>query len=411
MEKIISLLKKHENWRRNCINLIASENVMSPRAERVYLSDLMHRYAEGMPFKRYYQGLTYFDLIENETIEKFKKHFKVNFVDVRPISGTLANLAVFSTLAKKGDKIITLGIQGGSHVSHEEPGAAGLLGLKVFHFDFDQKIFNLDLEKAKKKILKIKPKFIVLGGSVILFPQPVKELKKICQKVGTKIIYDAAHVFGLISSGFFQNSLKEGADILTSSTHKTFPGPQGGIILGNIDEDLQKEIRKKVFPGVLSNHHLHRIPPLYLTLLEMEKFGRAYTGQVIRNAKTLAKELNNYGFKVLGKKGGFTQSHQVVVDVTEQGGGDFVAKQLEKANIILNKNVLPGGKLDVKFPDGIRIGVQEMTRYGMKEKEMKEIAKFIKEVILDKKNPERIKKRVIGLRKNFQKVKYCFRAK
>jgi len=411
MEKIISLLKKHENWRRNCINLIASENVMSPRAERVYLSDLMHRYAEGMPFKRYYQGLTYFDLIENETIEKFKKHFKVNFVDVRPISGTLANLAVFSTLAKKGDKIITLGIQGGSHVSHEEPGAAGLLGLKVFHFDFDQKIFNLDLEKAKKKILKIKPKFIVLGGSVILFPQPVKELKKICQKVGAKIIYDAAHVFGLISSGFFQNSLKEGADILTSSTHKTFPGPQGGIILGNIDEDLQKEIRKKVFPGVLSNHHLHRIPPLYLTLLEMEKFGRAYTGQVIRNAKTLAKELNNYGFKVLGKKGGFTQSHQVVVDVLEQGGGDFVAKQLEKANIILNKNVLPGGKLDVKFPDGIRIGVQEMTRYGMKEKEMKEIAKFIKEVILDKKNPERIKKRVIGLRKNFQKVKYCFRAK
>ena len=411
MEKIISLLKKHENWRRNCINLIASENVMSPRAERVYLSDLMHRYAEGMPFKRYYQGLTYFDLIENETIEKFKKHFKVNFVDVRPISGTLANLAVFSTLAKKGDKIITLGIQGGSHVSHEEPGAAGLLGLKVFHFDFDQKIFNLDLEKAKKKILKIKPKFIVLGGSVILFPQPVKELKKICQKVGAKIIYDAAHVFGLISSGFFQNSLKEGADILTSSTHKTFPGPQGGIILGNIDEDLQKEIRKKVFPGVLSNHHLHRIPPLYLTLLEMEKFGRAYTGQVIRNAKTLAKELNNYGFKVLGKKGGFTQSHQVVVDVTEQGGGDFVAKQLEKANIILNKNVLPGGKLDVKFPDGIRIGVQEMTRYGMKEKEMKEIAKLIKEVILDKKNPERIKKRVIGLRKNFQKVKYCFRAK
>jgi len=411
MEKIISLLKKHENWRRNCINLIASENVMSPRAERVYLSDLMHRYVEGMPFKRYYQGLTYFDLIENETIEKFKKHFKVNFVDVRPISGTLANLAVFSTLAKKGDKIITLGIQGGSHVSHEEPGAAGLLGLKVFHFDFDQKIFNLDLEKAKKKILKIKPKFIVLGGSVILFPQPVKELKKICQKVGTKIIYDAAHVFGLISSGFFQNSLKEGADILTSSTHKTFPGPQGGIILGNIDEDLQKEIRKKVFPGVLSNHHLHRIPPLYLTLLEMEKFGLAYTGQVIRNAKTLAKELNNYGFKVLGKKGGFTQSHQVVVDVLEQGGGDFVAKQLEKANIILNKNVLPGGKLDVKFPDGIRIGVQEMTRYGMKEKEMKEIAKFIKEVILDKKNPERIKKRVIGLRKNFQKVKYCFRAK
>jgi len=359
-----------------------------------------------MPFKRYYQGLKYFDEIENETIELFKKHFKANFVDVRPISGTLANLAVFSSLAQKGDKILTLGIQGGSHISHETPGAAGILGLRVFHFDFNKKIFNIDLEKAKKKILKIKPKFVVLGGSVILFPQPIKGLKKVCQKVGAKIIYDAAHVFGLISAGFFQNPLKEGADIITSSTHKTFPGPQGGIILGNIDEELQKTIRKKVFPGVLSNHHLHRIPALYITLLEMKKFGREYADQIVKNAKTLAKELFNYGFKVSGKDGGFTQSHQVVVDVIEQGGGDFVAKLLEKANIILNKNILPGGKLDVKFPDGIRIGVQEITRYGMKEKEMRKIALFIKVIVLDKEAPEKIKKKVIKLRKNFQQIKY-----
>lgn len=408
MKKLLSLLKKHNDWRKNCINLIASENVMSPLVEKVYLSDLIHRYAEGLPFKRYYQGLKYFDQIEDLATKDFQKHFKVNFVDVRPISGTLSNMAVFSALAKRGDKILTLGIEGGSHVSHEEPGAAGILGLKVFHLDFDQSKLNIDLEKTKKKILKLGPKFIVLGGSVILFPQPVKELKEICQKTETKIIYDAAHVFGLICAGFFQDPIKEGADIITSSTHKTFPGPQGGIILGNIEEELQKKIRKKVFPGVLSNHHLHRIPALYLTLLEMKKFGKSYAKQTIKNAKTLAKELYNFDFDVLGKEQEFTQSHQVVVDVKKEGGGDFVAKRLEKANIIVNKNVLFGDIIDVKHPNGIRIGVQEMTRFGMKEKEMKEIAHFIKKLILDKINPEKVKKEVIEFRKNFKKVKYVF---
>ncbi len=408
MRKILFLLKKHEEWRRNCINLIASENVMSPLAEKIYVSDLMHRYAEGLPYKRYYQGQKYFDQIEDLAVKEFEKHFKVNFADLRPISGTSANMAVFAALGKRGDRIITLGIQGGSHVSHEKPGAAGLLGMQVFHFDFDKKIFNIDLEKAKHKILKIKPKFIVLGGSVILFPQPVKELKKVCKKTGTIIIYDAAHVFGLITAGFFQNPFKEGADILTSSTHKTFPGPQGGIILGNIKKELQKKIQWKVFPGVLSNHHLHRIPVLYLTLLEMKKFGKKYTQQVVKNAKALAGELYNLGFDVLGKDKGFTQSHQTVVDVSKNGGGDYVAKRLEKANIILNKNIIPGDKIDPSSPAGIRIGVQEMTRYGMKEDDMKKIAYFIKEVILDKKSPESIKKKVIKFRRNFQKIKYCF---
>jgi glycine hydroxymethyltransferase len=368
----------------------------------------MHRYAEGLPFKRYYQGQIFFDQIEDRANKDFKKHFKANFVDIRPISGTSANMAVFASLAKRGDKIITLGIGGGSHVSHEDPGAAGLLGLKVFHFDFDKDIFNINLEKAKEKILKIRPKFIVLGGSVILFPQPVSELKKICKKTGTKIIYDAAHVFGLVTAGFFQNPLKEGADIITSSTHKTFPGPQGGIILANIEKDLQKKIQWKVFPGVLSNHHLHRIPALHLTLLEMKKFGKSYAGQIVKNAKALAKELYSLGFDVLGKEMGFTKSHQTVVDVAKLGGGDFSAKKLEKANIILNKNIIPGDKIDPRNPTGLRIGVQEMTRFGMKENEMKKIAQFIKEVLVDKKSTEAVKKEVIKFRRNFKKLKYCF---
>jgi len=406
-KKMLSLLESHNEWRKNCINLIASENVMSPFCEKFYVSDLMHRYAEGLPFKRYYQGLKYVDKIESLTEEEFKKHFNANFVDIRPISGTIANFAVFSALAKRGDKILTLGIQGGSHVSHEEAGATGVLGLKVFHFDFNKKM-EIDLEKAEKKILKLKPKFIVLGGSLIPFPFPVKELKLICQKTEAKIVYDAAHVFGLITAELFQDPLKEGADIITASTHKTFPGPQGGIILGNIDKELQKKIRRKVFPGFTSSHHLHRIPALYSTLKEMQKFGKSYSSQVIKNAQFLASTFFNFGFNVLGKESGFTKSHQMGIDVKEFGGGTKVADTLEHANIILNKNILYKDELNPKNPNGIRIGVQEMTRFGMKEKEMKTIAELIKRVVIDKESPEKIKKEVIQLTKNFQEVKYCY---
>ncbi|MCK4592248.1 serine hydroxymethyltransferase [Candidatus Parcubacteria bacterium] len=409
MKKFLSLLKNHNAWRQNCVNLIASENVMSPFCESLYVSDLMHRYAEGLPFERYYQGLKYVDEIESLAEEKFKEHFGANFVDIRPISGTSANMAVFSALAERGDPILTLGIQGGSHVSHEKAGAAGILGFKSFDLGFDGESMMIDLEKSEKKIIEIKPKFIVIGGSVILFPQPVKELRKICDQVGAKIIYDAAHVFGLITAGFFQNPLEEGVDIITSSTHKTFPGPQGGIILGNIEKDLQRKIQGKVFPGVLSNHHLHRIPPLYFALEEMEQFGKDYVSQILKNSKALAKELNNLGFAVLGKEKGWTESHQVVVNVEKQGRGDFVAKKLEEANIILNKNIIPKDSKNPENPTGIRLGVQEMTRYGMKEEEMKKIAELIKKVILDKEDIEIIKDEVIEFRKKFQEINYCLK--
>ncbi|MFA7171227.1 MAG: serine hydroxymethyltransferase [Candidatus Paceibacterota bacterium] len=409
MEKIIELLEKHNAWRKQCINLIASENVMSPYCEQYYVSDLMHRYAEGLPFHRYYQGLEYVDQIEDIATQAFKDHFHANFVDLRPISGTLANLAIFSALAERGDTVMNLGIQGGSHVSHEQAGAVGVLGLKSYALPFDEVNLTLDLPKIEEKILELKPKFIVMGGSVITFPQPIRKIRAICDKTDTKIIYDAAHVFGLITAGKFQNPLEEGADIITASTHKTFPGPQGGIIIGNnLDEKLIKKIQNKVFPGVLSNHHLHRIPPLYLSLREMQEFGDAYADQIIKNAQALAKALDTVGFDVLYKDRGFTQSHQVVVNVEKQGGGDPIAKKLEETNIILNKNIIPGDTDNPNKPKGLRIGVQEMTRFGMKEKEMEEIARLISDVVIKNEETKKVKKKVEGLRERFQKTRYCF---
>ncbi|HPO06890.1 MAG TPA: serine hydroxymethyltransferase, partial [Candidatus Pacearchaeota archaeon] len=366
-------------------------NVMSPACEKLYVSDLMHRYAEGTPRKRYYRGLEYIDQIEELVQGEFKKHFGAGFCDARPISGTLANYAAFAAISSRGDKILSLGVEHGSHVSHEKAGAAGTLGLEVGWLEYNDDC-TMNAEKSCAKILEYKPRFIVIGGSVILFPQPIKELREACDKVGAKIVYDAAHVLGLIAAGMFQDPLREGADLITTSTHKTFPGPQGGVILGNVGEETQKKIQTAVFPQFSSNHHLHRMPALYGALREMQTFGKDYAGQIVKNAQALARELDSLGFNVLAKERGFTRSHQVLVNCGQPGSGGVAAAALERANIILNKNIIPGDGVDPRNPRGIRIGVQEMTRYGMKEDEMKQIAEFIKRVVLDKENPETVGK-------------------
>jgi len=380
---------------------------MSPACEKLYVSDLMHRYAEGAPHKRFYQGLEYIDQIEDSVQEEFKKHFGAGFCDARPISGTLANYAAFAAISSRGDKILSLGVEHGSHVSHEKAGAAGTLGLEVGWLEYNDDC-TMNAEKSCAKILEYKPRFIVIGGSVILFPQPIKELREACDKVGAKIVYDAAHVLGLIAAGMFQDPLREGADLITTSTHKTFPGPQGGVILGNVGEETQKKIQTAVFPQFSSNHHLHRMPALYGALREMQTFGKDYAGQIVKNAQALARELDSLGFNVLAKERGFTRSHQVLVNCGQPGSGGVAAAALERANIILNKNIIPGDGIDPRNPRGIRIGVQEMTRYGMKEDEMKQIAEFIKRVVLDKENPETVGKEVAAFRAGFQEIKYCF---
>ncbi|MEM4138329.1 MAG: serine hydroxymethyltransferase, partial [Sulfolobaceae archaeon] len=259
-----------------------------------------------------------------------------------------------------------------------------------------------------KLIEEVKPKFIVLGGSLYLFPHPVKEIVPYAKSVGSKIVYDAAHVYGLIIGKVWHNPLSEGADIMTVSTHKTFPGPQGGGIFTN-DEQLYKEISRTIFPWFVSNHHLHRLPATAITAIEMKYFGEEYAKQIVKNAKKLAEALRARGFNVIGEHLGFTMSHPVVVDVRNLGGGAKVANKLEEANIIVNKNLLPYDPPSaVSDPSGIRIGVQEMTRYGMREGEMEDIAEFMKLVLIDNKDVNEVKRKVIEYRKNYLEVKYTF---
>ncbi len=410
LREVYELTTQHTMWRKKyCINMIASENVMSPLAMLLYLNDMMHRYAEGKPFKRYYQGLKYVDELEVKAQKIMGELLGTEYVELRPISGTIANATVYKAFTSYGDKAVVVPVQAGSHVSHTRYGTLGALGLEQIDMPFNLDEWNIDIDGAVKLIEETKPRLVILGGSLYIFPHPVKEIAEAAHSVNAKLMYDAAHVLGLIVGKAWENPLKQGADILTSSTHKTFPGPQGGLIATNTKEDY-KAVGKVVFPMFVSNHHLHRLAATAVTGIEMKIWGVEYTRQIIRNAKALAEALSEQGFKVIGENKGYTESHQVIVDVKEYGGGAKAASALEEANIILNKNLLPWDKPeDIKNPSGLRIGVQEVTRWGMKEDEMREIAGFMKMVVIDKIDPANVREKVIEFRRNYLEVRYGFK--
>lgn len=404
-QEIKDITKKHHEWMHNSINLIASENITSISVREALATDLSHRYAEGLSGHRLYEGCQYIDEIENITVDLSKKIFKAEHANVQPISGVVANMASFFALAQHGDGMMALEVPVGGHISHANVSAAGIRGLKVSSHPFDAEKMNIDPDAMKKDILEKRPKIVLLGGSVFLFPHPVEEAREAADEVGAKVMYDGAHVLGLIAGGHFQDPLKEGADLLVGSTHKTFPGPQGGIIL--CKDELKDDIDDAVFPGVVSNHHLHHLAALGIATAEMLEFGNDYAKQIIRNAKALAQSFHELGFKVLCEDLGFTESHQVAMDVSNIGKASKMAKDLEANNIILNKNLLPWDDVNRSDdPSGIRVGTQELTRRGLKESHMIEVAEFIKKVTVEGKQ---VKEEVSEFISSYDTVHYAFR--
>jgi len=407
-QSVRELTRKHSAWFKDSIPLIASENVMSPAAREVLNSDLNNRYAEGLPGKRYYQGNIYVDQIETICEDLAREVFACKFADVRSTSGTVSNMAVLMALTKTRDKMTTVALSDGGHISHAKIGATGMRGIKTYNYPFDEKNMNIDVQGAKRLIREVKPKVALFGQSVFLFPTPLDEMKDVFSEVGCSTWYDAAHVLGLMAGRKFQDPLREGIDVISGSTHKTLPGPQHGIILSDLTkEGLDTSLRRGVFPGVTSNHHLHSVAALAVTLAETREFGEAYADQVIRNAKALGQGLFERGMEVLCEHLGFTESHTIVVDVEQFQGGAKVAKDLEAANIILNKNLLPWDSNPVR-PCGIRIGSQELTRLGMKEKDMAEVAELVARVVVKGEMPEKVKSDVVDFKRQFTKVHYCF---
>ncbi len=413
-KSVITKVRSHEKWFSESLPMIASENVASEPIRDVLSSDLGHRYAEGWPGERVYAGCKFIDQIELQAIALGKKLFKADFIDVRPISGVVANLAVYSALSGPGDTMLALSIPNGGHISHGKKdfsGSAGLVhSLNVEYLAFDKDSMNIDVDETKKRIAALNSvKLAMFGASLFLFPHPVKELAQTIRDKGGVVCYDAAHVAGLIAGGQFQDPLREGAQVMTFSTHKTLFGPQGGAIVAGTE--FADSLKKAVFPGTTSNHHLHSVAGKAMVFAEFLQFGRKYAKDVVANAQAFAGRLADLGEKVLGEKNGYTMSHQVAVDVTKYSDGGVIEKLLESQNVIVNRQLIPGDLQAGRHytnPGGIRLGVAELTRLGMGKSEMKETAEVVRLALSGTKKREVIG-RIRELRRGFQKVKYSFK--
>lgn len=425
VDDVLQLVKEQDEWRgEKCINLIASENTPSPAVRSIQASDFMGRYAEGHPntaekINRYYQGTKYIDIIENMATKEIKELFGCRQADVRPYSGNNANTAVALGYLRGGDVVIANSTDAGGHISHNFYGVMGRriqirgqvlkagkensVGLHFFPLTGDH--YHIDVKKSMELIDQVNPNLLVMGKSLYLFPDPVAELAPFCKERGIPILYDAAHVLGLVAGGQFHDPLKEGATWMTGSTHKTFPGPQRGVILGSIEPEMEKKYwspaDRGVFPGTSSNHHLYSLPALLVAIREMKAYGREYAAQICKNILALARSLEACGVKVEAKEFGYTRSHQIAVDVSQYGGGVKAALALEENDVICNYNMLPGDS-DPMNPSGLRLGASEMTRFGMKEADFEALGEFMAEAI----KGGRVKEKINDLRGRFLDMQY-----
>ena len=398
-KEVFEYIQKEKERQNNTLELIASENAVSYNVMEAVGSILTNKYAEGYPNKRYYGGCQFIDNIEQIAIDRAKKLFNAEHVNVQPHSGSQANMAVYLSVLEPGDKILGMDLLAGGHLTH---------GAKV---NFSGKIFNsvtyginedgwLDYDKIEEIAKKEKPKMIVAGASAYSRIIDFKRLKEIADSVGAYLFSDIAHYAGLVAAGLYPSPILY-SDFVTTTTHKTLRGPRGGMIM--CKEEFAKSIDKTVFPGIQGGPLEHIIAGKAVAFKEAmtEKFKQDMK-QTLINAKTMAETLIKRGFKIVS---GGTDSHLFLVDLTNK---DITGKEaeeiLEKANITVNKNTIPGEKRSPFITSGIRIGTPTITTRGMQEKEAELIANLIADVIENKDNESKIKdigSKVIKLCKEF----------
>jgi len=395
---------------RDSIPMIASENILSPLVAKAIQGDLHGRYAEGLPGKRYYQGCDDFDTIESIGIESARRVFGCRFANIQSISGTVSNMGALKALAKPGDTITAVSTADGGHISHHPMGAVGMRGLNLVTYPWDEARMEPDVDAACALIREEEPELALFGQSVILFPIPLQEMADAAHEVGAKVMYDGAHVLGLIAGGQFQDPLQEGADVMTGSSHKTFPGPQGGFVLSDSeDEALQKKLNNAIFPGVCSSYHLHHVAGKVVALAEFEAFGADYARDIVANAKALGAALAAEGFDVLAEERGYTSSHQVLTrhGGADSGAGKRAARTLEDCGIITNMNMLPGDTKAMSGPSGLRLGTPELTRIGMGTDEMQDVARFFSRALIKEDDTASVRADVAEFKSRFQTVHYA----
>ncbi|HNP87213.1 MAG TPA: serine hydroxymethyltransferase [Kouleothrix sp.] len=410
-DAVIAAVKRNEQWRgEQCINLLAPEAPTSPAVRALLASEVGTRAAEGHIGKvnRWFAGTKYIDEIEALCVELLKQAFHARYADHRLVASMIGNLAVYTALTEPGDIIMSIAQPFGGHSSNRPDGPAGVRGLKIVDVPMDADELVVDLEAFRKVAPLVRPKLVALGASMTLFPFPLQAMSEIVAEWGGKIFFDGAHQIGLIAGGQFQDPLREGAVVMTGSAGKTFSGPQSGIIVWD-DPNLTQAITHSIFPVLAATHQVNRVAALAVAAAEMIEFGRAYMAQIVRNAQALGAALAQRGIPVLGAHKGYTRTHQVIADVRAFGSGLDTAHLLARANIVTNKNLIPSDTAhDWDRPSGLRMGTIEVTRYGMREKEMDIIADFMARLLVEKHSPDTVLEDVIEFRQGYQTLFYNF---
>jgi len=389
------LLRQEEN-----LELIASENFTSLSILEAQGSVLTNKYAEGYPARRWYGGCEYVDEAERLAIERAKKLFGAEHVNVQAHSGSQANMAVYFAILKPNDTVLAMDLAAGGHLTHGHPHNFSGMFYKIVGYGVDRKTEMLDYDFIMSLAKKHKPKMILAGASA--YPRKIdfKALRKICDKVGAYLFVDMAHFAGLVAAGIHPNPVPY-AEFITSTTHKTLRGPRGGFIICR--KEFAKKIDSQIFPGIQGGPLMHVIAAKAVAFKEAltPKF-RIYQRQIVKNAKELARSLAKKGFRIVS---GGTDTHLMLVDLTEKRiTGSDASMILEKAKITANKNLIPFDKKSAAVTSGIRLGTPAVTTRGMKEAHMRKIAEFINGAIEssdDEKKLAEIKKEVTSLTKRF----------
>ncbi len=411
LDEVVGAVVRNATWRgAECLNLLAPEAPMSPTVRALLSSEVGQRAAEGHigPEQRWFAGTRHIDEIEALCVELLKEVFHADYADHRLVASMIGNLTVYSAMTEPGDTVMSITQPMGGHSSNRPDGPAGVRGLRVEDVPMDTKELTVDLEAFSEAARRVRPKLVALGASMTLFPFPVQEIAEIIRPWGGRVFFDGAHQLGLIAGGQFQDPLAEGAAVLTGSAGKTFSGPQSGVIAWN-DPPLTEPLTTAIFPTLAATHQVNRVAALAAAAAEFLAFGQEYMAQIVRNAQALGASLQTQGIAMLAAHKGFTRTHQVIADVRAHGGGLAVARLLESANIIVNKNLLPTDvPSDWDRPGGLRIGTTEATRWGMQEQEMEVIAGLIADVVFQRRAPEAVRKDVIELRRAFGDLQYCY---
>ena len=395
MNKIFKLINKEKERQNSVIELIASENFVSNDILLATGSVLTNKYAEGYPGKRYYGGCEFIDEIETLAIENAKKLYNVNYANVQPHSGSSANMAVYTALLNKGDKILSMKLDSGGHLTHGNPKSFSGKDYDFLFYGVDKETGEINYDEVKQIALEEKPNLIVAGASAYSKIIDFKKFKEIADAIGAYLMVDMAHIAGLVAADLHSNPC-EYADVVTMTTHKTLRGPRGGTILTN-NEEIAKKINSAVFPGLQGGPLMHIIAAKAIAFEEaMTDEYKNYQSQIIKNAKALCQTLIDEGFKIIS---GLTDNHLMLVDVKNSIGisGKEAEAILEEINITCNKNMIPYDEEKPTITSGIRIGSPAMTSRGLKEEDFIQIGKIISKALKNKDDQllkEKLKKEV-----------------